>query len=543
MPDVRLPGDMETLARQFRSMSSIQSVAALLNVRLKDLQYYLYRPGLNKYRQFKVLKKGGGYRNLAEPIKGFKIIQKRLAQVLSCVYRPRPSVNGFVSKRSIATNAQLHQKQAWILNLDLQDFFPSINFGRVRGMFLSPPYSLSPGVATVLAQICCFDNQLPQGAPTSPIISNMICAKMDSELERIAKRRRCTYSRYADDLTFSSSDDHFPKAFAYENDEMDIKQVVIGDELESAINENGFRVNYKKVRLRNSSQRQEVTGLIVNDKVNVSRSYVRQIRAMLHAWRKYGLENAERKYIDDYSHKSRAPFRGNISFMQVVKGKLDFLAMVRGNDDSLHRKLLEQYAALNLHYVLPPLGRTPNHLSKPEDEIWVLESRSITGDFAQGTGFYLEGVGLVTCAHVVLDTTWAFKPETPERRFFTETVKFDKDLDLAVLAFSGRHSYKFTKSSTKLKRGDLITIAGFPNWAPGATLVVDNGKIIGFRTWFEKPRLMASCKIISGASGAPVMDIYNRLVGIAVRGPERISSADEDETDYGIIPISELEKL
>lgn len=209
MVGLRLSADANTLLDQFNNLQSIQDISGLLEVKIEDINYYLYRPRIERYRQFTVRKRNGGVRTLAEPIIGLKIIQQKLNQVLQVVFKLRSSVHGFVKERSIATNAQIHEGQRIILNIDLEDFFPSINFGRVRGMFMAAPYNLPPEVATVFAQICCFENQLPQGAPTSPIISNMICSRMDSELQRLARRRRCIYSRYADDITFSTSEKNF----------------------------------------------------------------------------------------------------------------------------------------------------------------------------------------------------------------------------------------------------------------------------------------------------------------------------------------------
>ena len=99
----------------------------------------------------------------------------------------KSSSHGFVFGRSIATNSKRHVRKKFVLNLDLEDFCPTINFGRVRGLFMSFPFHFNAEVATLLAQICTFDNHLPQGAPTSPIISNFICSKLDSEMSRFSK--------------------------------------------------------------------------------------------------------------------------------------------------------------------------------------------------------------------------------------------------------------------------------------------------------------------------------------------------------------------
>lgn len=132
----------------------------------------------SKYRTFLIGKRSGGFRNINSPNESLKILQRKLNHILQLVYKPKPSVHGFTLERNIVTNSKPHTKKYFVFNIDLKEFFPTVNFGRVRGMFMAKPYLLPPKASTVLAQICCHDNQLPQGAPTSPIISNMICARL-----------------------------------------------------------------------------------------------------------------------------------------------------------------------------------------------------------------------------------------------------------------------------------------------------------------------------------------------------------------------------
>ena len=204
---------------------------------------------------------------------------------MQSVYRPKPSVHGFAPGKNVKTNALQHIGKRWVFNTDLENFFPSINFGRVRGMFMGKPYCLPANVATVLAHICCYKRYLPQGAPTSPVISNMICAQMDSQLQQLAKAvDRSTYTRYADDITFSTTIKTFPTEIAILDD---LNQLRPGDQLEQVIKQNGFNINRSKIWLSGQNRRQEVTGITVNEFPNLSRKFTNQIRAMLHAWRKF----------------------------------------------------------------------------------------------------------------------------------------------------------------------------------------------------------------------------------------------------------------
>jgi RNA-directed DNA polymerase len=293
-------------------------------------------PPARRYKRFSIPKKRGGNRIILEPTPNLKIIQQKLLQVLYAVYEPKSSVHGFISEKSIVTNAEQHVRKRYVLNVDLQNFFPSIHFGRVRGMFMAYPYNLNDAVATVLAQICSLPNCLPQGAPTSPIISNMICAKMDSQLQKLAKEHRCYYTRYADDLTFSTYVSRFPKSLAIVVRDEAGQHIEVGAELAEIIHQNGFKINKSKVRLQTKEQRQEVTGLTTNLFVNVNRKFIRQIRAMLHAWEKFGYQAAEDEYRVKYSYRNvDKPYKTLPSFQQVVKGKIEFVGMVRGRTDHI----------------------------------------------------------------------------------------------------------------------------------------------------------------------------------------------------------------
>ena len=120
------------------------------------------------------------------------------------VYKTKPAAHGFVLDKNVATNAKGHVKKKYVFNIDLENFFDQIHFGRVRGMLMKPPYNLGEEAALVISQIACYKGKLPQGAPTSPILTNMVCAPLDTQLTKLAKKYNLQYSRYADDITFST---------------------------------------------------------------------------------------------------------------------------------------------------------------------------------------------------------------------------------------------------------------------------------------------------------------------------------------------------
>ena len=191
--------NQKKVLKQLQSARSIKDVAKLLNLPPKDLSYILYKlkgGRENQYQTFSVKKRNGGERSINAPNSALKEVQKRLNSLLQIIYWRKPCVHSFIKNKSILSNAEYHRRKRWVFNLDIKDFFPSINFGRVRGMFLAKPYSLNEKVATIFTQIACYDNQLPQGSPCSPIISNMISSKLDFQLQNFAMGNKCIYSRY-----------------------------------------------------------------------------------------------------------------------------------------------------------------------------------------------------------------------------------------------------------------------------------------------------------------------------------------------------------
>jgi len=332
----------ETLRQRFAQLRSPQDVAALLDVKYSDLVYWIYRrPAFSRYQEFSIPKRGSGTRTIRAPARDVAILQRKLLQVLEAYYEPKPVVYGFISGRGHLRHAAEHLRKRLVFCTDIVDFFPSINFGRVRGMFMGIPYHLPERVATILAHLCCHAGELPQGAPTSPIVSNMICAQLASRLTQLAKRQRCTYSRYADDMAFSTNQRRFPSAVARFSEEGEVRP---GSELISLVEGSGFQLNGSKTRLIGRDGRQMVTGIIVNERLNVPRRYRNQIRAMLHAWKKYGLEPAQKHYELRYSGTEyRRPGLEPPRFELVVKGKIDYLGQVRGKDDTAYKTLLRKY--------------------------------------------------------------------------------------------------------------------------------------------------------------------------------------------------------
>ncbi len=344
---------------------------------LKQLTYYA-NPKLEKkrYFEFKIKKKSGAERRIHAPLEGLKSIQKTLSFVLQCVFDPHIAAMGFVRDRSIVDNAIIHVGNKYVFNIDLKDFFPSVDQARVWKCLQLKPFNLNNAsssdpkfsklehfekkdfntgnrldIANIIASLCCTEmeverkiksgeweivkrNVLPQGAPTSPILTNIICQKLDYLLSGVAKRFSLKYSRYADDITFSSMHNVYQPESEFTK------------ELHRIIAEQNFHIKESKTRLQKDGYRKEVTGLLVNEKVNVQKRYIKQLRMWLYYWERYGYEKAScyfsRQYITDKGHvKNGFPKMEN-----VISGKLDYLKMVKGVENNLYLKLFKRFTIL-----------------------------------------------------------------------------------------------------------------------------------------------------------------------------------------------------
>jgi RNA-directed DNA polymerase len=333
-----------------RAPENAIDVAALLDVSHGWLMHVLYRaPETERYRTFEIPKRTGGVREINAPIGIVRDCQEKLAPLLLAAYRAHPGAHGFIPERSILTNAKVRTGQKLVFNIDLKDFFPTVNFGRVRGLFMAAPFYMGAAAATVLAQICTHKNGLPQGAPTSPVLSNFCATALDRRLTRLARENGVRYSRYADDSTFSTNQPAFPAPIVAFEQDGEKRRPIVGDALAKAIADSGFVVNPAKVRLQTRHERQSVTGLVVNDAANVERARIRRIRAMLHAWSKFGLEAAGKAHFKTWrrAHPTDRDETFGAAFRNVVYGELGFVKMIRGREDPVFLKLCARLVQLD----------------------------------------------------------------------------------------------------------------------------------------------------------------------------------------------------
>lgn len=345
----------EAIVKAASEMKTVHDLLILLNIIKKDelgekshpfimphLNYFI-NPKRNKknYRTFAIPKKSGGVRTISAPTKMLKSILTYTNRVLQAFYEAPECVMGFVPSRSVVDNAEKHVGKYYVFNTDLKDFFPSISKSRVWATLKCPPFSFNDTIADAIAGLCCTEVEkdgetivvLPQGSPCSPILTNIVCRNLDRQLSRLAGKYHITYSRYADDITFSSDHNVYQE------------EGVFRKELKTIITKEHFTFNDNKTRLQKTGCRQEVAGLIVSDRVNVPREYVRGLDNLLFIWEKYGYKDAFTSFIKHYSPKQKL-YGGTPSMESVVEGKLMYLKMVKGEDDPVWKKLQKRFAKL-----------------------------------------------------------------------------------------------------------------------------------------------------------------------------------------------------
>lgn len=324
---------------------------------LKNITYYAdQRIVKNRYDTFQIPKKRSGFRTIHAPVPGLKAILRCLNFVLLCVYEDEYEDNamGFIPGRSIKDNAVRHAGKHYVFNIDLKDFFPSIDLYRVKAILQLPPFNLKneqEPLAYLLANLCCETMEverleasgdlikktaavLPQGAPTSPSLTNFIARKMDRRLKGAAKRFGVTYTRYADDITFSSNHNVYQKESEFM---LEVRKIIA---------EQGFLIKESKVRLQQNGYRQEVTGLIVNAHPNVPSQYVKQVRQWIYLWETYGFVKATQYFRRDYGHKAAKPQVVIPPLDRVLEGKLRYMRMVVGENHPTWQKLNARFILL-----------------------------------------------------------------------------------------------------------------------------------------------------------------------------------------------------
>ena len=326
-----------------------KDLATILGYSLKQFTAIIYaQTPQNKYNSFTILKKTGGNREILAPNPDLKELQQKLAVLLSNCYEEiefnrlskltkPPSILSFSSHGfrrkidneqysckfafNIYSNAKNHANKKYVFNLDIKDFFESITFSRIVGYFVkNRDFLLEMDVAVTIAQIATYrdsntiEGYLPQGSPLSPIISNLIGGILDIKLLRLAKKYKLDYTRYADDITLSTNLKDFPYQIAVHRQ----GRWIVGRHLEKVITSSRFEINESKTRLYTKNERQEVTSLSVNKKVNIRKEYYRYTRSMVNQYCVTGI------YFKSPEHR-----KDNIASDNSLNGILSFIYYIK----------------------------------------------------------------------------------------------------------------------------------------------------------------------------------------------------------------------
>lgn len=311
----------ETLLKQqglpvFQNGTEVARAMGIPLPELKWLTYHRRATALVHYRRYCIPKKSGGQRAISAPKPKLARAQHWILKQVLARVAVSPQAHGFVPGKSIRSNALPHVGRKVVLNLDLKDFFPSLDFRRVKGLFRALGYG--EDVAVVFALFCTeppriaavvndkpyyvalSDRCLPQGACTSPALTNLICRRLDRRLCGMAHSYGFTFTRYADDLTFSG-------------DQTECLSSLLSG-VRKVITDEGFTENTAKTQIMRAGRRQEVTGLNVNTKVAVSRSERRSLRAILHNCKVHGPESQCQGALESFA----AHICGKVAFITMA---------------------------------------------------------------------------------------------------------------------------------------------------------------------------------------------------------------------------------
>lgn len=294
----------------------LEHLRRLLGLKRSDFKQ-VYYANSNQYHNIEIPKNNGlGTRKLSLPSDKLKKVQRWILDYILYNFEVNEKATGFTLDKSIVTNANFHTNQKFVLKIDIKDFFPTITSNRVYGLFKSFGYNNS--ISLALTKLCTHENCLPQGAPTSPYISNLICRHLDIRLNGLAKKNNLNFSRYADDITFSGE-------FIPSNIVEMVQWILI---------EEGFWINELKTKLLNKSQRQKITGIIVNQKLSVPKEITKTLRQEIYYMKKFGVQ----------SHLERKNLQTKTNVKEHYFGLVRFILMV---DNEMGKKLSYELKKIN----------------------------------------------------------------------------------------------------------------------------------------------------------------------------------------------------
>jgi RNA-directed DNA polymerase len=345
--------------------TNIEELAKAMNLSVGKLRFFAFdrkTSEVSHYINFKLPKKSGGTRLISAPKPALKAAQIWILENILNRVAVSDAAHGFLPEKNIVSNARIHVGAKVVVNFDLENFFPSISYRRVKGIFRSFGYSES--LATVFALLATApeteeveidgktyfvalgEKHLPQGSPASPMISNITARRLDKSLLKTAENLNFKYTRYADDLTFST-------------DEKDANISKLMTQVRYVVGKQGFKVNENKTRIFRRGRQQEVTGIVVNDKISIDRKTLRKFRAVLHQAETKGLENL----VWGNSPDLVAALKGYANFVFMVDKEKGFIFQQQV------RRIAEKYDWQPLPPKFLPKKSVETEVNLPEDSV------------------------------------------------------------------------------------------------------------------------------------------------------------------------------
>lgn len=480
----------------------------------KELSYLQKFP-TKHYTLKPIPKRSGGTRLLEIPNDRLKYILRKILRCLEEVYAPRQSVHGFTKGRGVISNAKCHIKRPFLLNIDLKDFFGTITKKRVSGVLVS--VGIPSEVATTITELTVARDKLPQGAPTSPILANMVSFQLDIRLHRYAKENNMRYTRFADDMTFSS---FVQPTKVFHDQKMKtgkLSEKDLSTSLRNVISGCGFKIHPSKIWFSDRKLRKQVTGLVVHQFPNIPRKFVRNLRATLHKILKNGYDDCQKEFVEKYKSKSE--------LRNVVRGRIEWIGQIKGRSDPVFRTLADKY-----NHLFPKYQVTvePTYEELIGKAIWVIE----WGDYepksksGQGTAFFLENVGLVTAHHVIEEMPKGSKAKVflsnkiHEKYDAWISESFCDHVDVAKLNHNIPDN-KFLELPVSLggySKRDSITIFGFPSYHIGNEISEIEATITSVSTISAVERISVTGILHQGISGGPALDTRSHVIGLVHKG-------------------------